>query len=341
MNFKILKSECQSVFIISFLILIISFFVALRDLSIGADAYQYKSYFDNFNYYINSPFYELGYHYFIYIIHAFTDNYFFFLFFYFLFTNFILFKIIYNFKEQYDSKYFLFTGLIFLSFLFVSSWYETAILNGIRQGTSLAIFYLATTYNYNKKNILFLFLFIFSCFFHSSSFLLLPFLILFFIGFRKVLYIFLILALFYPLGITENLVIFLSNFMNIPIYSTLAEYAEDVEAWKGFQLNFYVYTIFWALFFYVIHKFLIKSELTEFVLKTYLILCSFYFFYGFGNFSNRFGFVCWFYLPIAQTVFTYFLFKKYVRNHNILLIFILSFLFFSYTRFIDILGFLI
>lgn len=58
--------------------------------------------------------------------------------------------------------------------------------------------------------------------------------------------------------------------------------------------------------------------------KVLIMLTSAYFFYGFGTFSNRFGFMSWLFLPIIQTFYiSHFMIPKTKNIDVVVLVFIL------------------
>ena len=53
-----------------------------------------------------------------------------------------------------------------------------------------------------------------------------------------------------------------------------------------------------------------------------------YFTFGFGAFSNRFGFIAWLFLPIIQSAFVYNFLMVYLKNRNLVYL-VYLFLFFN------------
>jgi hypothetical protein len=206
----------------------------------------------------------------------------------------------FQYKEQ--SKIIFFTCI----FLLFSSWFFVALVNGIRQGLSLPILYFSIILMLDKKHIYSVLMFGISVSFHYSSILFLPFFVLIFFGFRFVLLVFSLLGFLYFLGVNEVLVRISSQALSLPVYDLVKGYADGAQRWNGFAWEFFVYTVFWPILFLFIYFFgYLKPYSYRFVfdsLKIYLILCLPYFVFGFGSFSNRYGFIAWFFIPFLLSV---------------------------------------
>lgn len=315
-----------------FYLVIIAFFsylVATRQLAANTDAIVYRNYFLNLDYYNSGDrTFELGYHYFNYVVFKLSDNYELFLFtFYFVF-NIIYIKSLSNFISYKGKSFRLFGYFTFLSLILLSSWYQTATLNGLRQGFSLSLLYLSLSYLFLQSKPKFILFLTLSCLFHSSTLLILPFLFLLKTKLRDIFLIFLIASVFYYLGVSEYLIRIFSNLIGLPLYEEISSYSEDNQLWKGFQLSFFVYSFFWCCFFLIIHhRYLIKSKSSVFLLKTMFLLTITYFVLGFGSFSNRFGFIAWLFLPIIQTFYLVSLSSLYIKDKNTVFLIVLFILF--------------
>lgn len=285
--------------------------VSTRDLHIGGtDPFVYKRYFEKMEFYAHGDRrFEIGYHLFNYYIRKLTENYHFFLIIFYTTFNLIYFKSMVDFSDLKSKTSYLLSTLLFLGLSLNSSWYISATTNGLRQGFSLALLYLALSYlPYNTKTgkIKFLLIIILSLSFHDSTILVAPFLLLLLAPLRLVILTFFALSVFYPLGLNEAIVFYLSNFTGLPIHFEIASYADNLSkaSWVGFQLDFFIYSTFWNLLFIFLHfKFFRYNMKSEYLLKVLMVLTSTYFFYGFGAFSNRFGFISWLFLPIIQTFY--------------------------------------
>lgn len=279
------------------IILTISALVSFWDYSIGADTLNYVE-----HYILNGSFmgFEPSFRYLIKFFNLITlDPTLFFGFICFLITIFY-----YKTYEELKIDHKVYYTLILFSLLLFSSWYINAITNALRQGIALAILYYALVrYFLNKeyfKFIIFLFL---SISFHYSIILVVPFFILYhLLSFNKLLFLWFIVGVFYIFGINE---IIFYNLMNIfgqnEIYLKIKNYTEHFEMYKGFNWEFFIYTIFFPLvslliFYFNKNKFHFPKNL----LKIYLILNFPYFIFGFSNFANRYAFISWFFVPLIQ-----------------------------------------
>lgn len=283
---------------------ILAYFVASRNPDIGTDTQNYIDYFDVAT---TLPLRntEPGFYYLSILIKMLTDNVFwFFLYIYILVTGlmFISFRCFSGELSRSYCAYYLFSGI-----LLFSSWYFVAVANGLRQGISLAILYMSLGLFFRRNYVASMFFLVISFSFHYSSFLILPFLCLLFFSFRIVAFFFVILSLSYPLGVNEFLVERASALGGVDVYSKIKDYSSEDPVWYGFNFNLFLYTVFWAFFFYLIIRFfsryLVNQVLLVNCLKAYFVLCMPYFVFAFGSFSNRYGFIAWFFLPILQSVF--------------------------------------
>lgn len=316
----------------SFIILIFAVLISTRDLSIGgSDPIVYKRYFEKMAYYQSGDRrFEIGYHLFNITIRKLTDNYQIFLITFYFTFNLIYFRSMVNFSKSKNKTYFLLSLLLFLGLSLNSSWYISATTNGLRQGYSLVLFYLALSYaplNDKLKKLKFLMILILSLTFHDSTILIVPFLILILVPLRLVISIFFLVTFFYPLGINEVIIREASNFTGVPLYFEIASYGENNSGvkWVGFQLDFFIYSVFWSLLFMFLHFRYLKNNIeSQYILKILIILTSVYFFYGFGAFSNRFGFMSWLFLPVVQTFYLSNLMISKTKDVNIILLVFIS-----------------
>ena len=330
MNFNCmnLRFSKKKIFIFSgllFIFILFSYFVSTRDFSIGKDTLSYYVFYTNFDFYLNYRIYEFGFHYISYFLYYLGLDYYLYSCFLFIFFNLIFFKTFSNFNSNLSLDSFFIAVLCFVSFCFLSSWYETATLNALRQGLSLAFLYLSLSYLFLKNKFLFLLYLFISISFHNSTILIVPFLLLYVFRFNTVLLIFIIISIFYPLGFNEIIIKGVSDLLGVPLYESINTYAEDIDNWRGFQLPFYIYTLFWSIVFLLLRYFFLReNELIVFLIKTFLILATMYFTLGFGSFSNRFGFICWLFLPIIQTCIFFNTLSKLSINYMVVFVMILS-----------------
>lgn len=193
--------------------------------------------------------------------------------------------------------------LLIIGFFLASSWYQTSALNTIRQGISVPILYISILYLTEKKIFKSIIFLIISINFHISSILIVPFLFLFFVKDNLVFICFIFAGLLYALGITEYLLQNLSNIMGTTFYQNIIDYKSETERWVGFQIGFFIYTMFWGVSprYYV--RFINPEYVERFIFtwKMYCILMMPYFFFAHGAYSNRFAFIGWIFIPILLT----------------------------------------
>lgn len=317
MNKKRLKFDLTVTFLI--LIMLLSYLVATRELTIGGtDPLAYQNYFNKLEFYQpGDRIFERGYHYFNYLIFLSTGSYTLFLAVFFISFNLIYLKSLTNFIIDRGRDYYILTFTLFFGLILLSSWYQTATLNGLRQGFSLVLLYLSLSYLFLKSRYKFILTLLISFSFHDSTILVIPFILLLYLSLRGLLVVFTVVSVFYPLGINEKIIKFFSDILGLPVYSEISNYLVDFDAWKGFQLNLYIYSVFWCILFACIHfRTRREDKSSEYLLKTLLMLTCFYFILGFGSFSNRFGFAAWLFLPIIQTFYLINLLIKYVKDRN-------------------------
>ncbi|WP_274426441.1 EpsG family protein [Chelativorans sp. YIM 93263] len=196
---------------------------------------------------------------------------------------------------------------LILSILLSSSWYIVATTNGLRQGISLSVLYIAVMLILvYRRTAYFVAISGFAALFHITAILPIPFIILFrFIPYKLSFCIFFMTAVAYALGIWRQLFYYLHIFLNINIYDSVINYADGADMWYGFQLDLFAYTLFWPIFYIIITPFIRKRYLKLFVrmLVAYMALCMPYFIFGFGPFSNRYAIIAWLFLPLLHCGF--------------------------------------
>lgn len=311
---------------------ILSTFVAFRDITTVEDNLYYISNFRNtitfadFNY-------EFLFELFTLIIRKLTDNYIVYFFSANLLLNSILYYTAFLIAKFYKIKYEFYLP-IFIFLLLLSTWYYTEATNGLRQGLSLALMYLSLVQLVLYKKIKsFLILALMSCFFHYSSVLILPVVILYKLKLNNLFYLSCLVAVFYILGINENIIKFLSNITNIPLYTSITAYSGTAIYRYGFQADLFIYTFGLSLLFYIATKyFLYSTYATERLVKLYILLTLPYYIFGFGNFSNRYGVISWFFTIFINSYFLYILFHK---NKNIFYVVFISLFFISLVTFLS------
>lgn len=316
---------------------IVSFFVANRDINEVADTMNYA---DNF---INKTsldiHYEFLFDFITYAIRLFTDSYVV----YFFILNFILnlfiLKISLLFSKMFNLNKLIFFAFSFCIFIF-SSWYYSAASNGLRQGLALALcYYSFIGYLVYRSRIRALILFIASCFLHYSNFLIVPFVFLYKISLNKLFLLVNLSGFFYFLGVNEFLIEKLSSLFSLPIYNEIKNYTEDgVSSYRyGFQLDLFLYTMFFVYVYILCNKFLLKNNLFfSNTIKLFYILVFPYFTFGFAGYSNRYGFMAWFFSVFINCFIFYIILLKGKKNlfeNCFLVLFIISVMFFCYRFF--------
>ena len=194
--------------------------------------------------------------------------------------------------------------ITFTFFLVCSKWFLVASTNNLRQGIACAFIFLGLSY-YKKNNFKMFLGILFGGLWHISIVLFLPFLILLRLKTSSLFIIFIFFSFFYVTGLNGEIVKFFSNLIGIPLYEFIYTYAGS-EKYMGFQLNFFLYTIFWPVLLWILNnimgpKYLFKDD--NIIFKIYLILCLSYFFYGFGPYVTRYAFPAWFFLPFLFTFY--------------------------------------
>lgn len=311
--FKVKKTFLWMFFVLSVVFFILSLVVGNRDLNVGADSFNYAGFFYGFISNGSVGRFEPGIQFLAIFASFFSSKHQFFFSLIYLIISFLLAGSFYNLYilDRTRSEQFL-SLLVFIGILFFSSWYFTSVANGLRQGVSLGFLYFSISFYMRDKKAASVFLYVLSVFFHISSFMLMPFIILFiWLNREKVIFIiFSILALCYPSGVNELIVKFFSDLVGLSIYNDIKFYAQidsldGAVLWSGFQLNLFLYTVFWYLFPFVLNLYLSCFKERELVFKflsIYAVLSMPYFVFGFGGFSNRFAFIAWLFLPILQSV---------------------------------------
>ncbi|MCF7509167.1 MULTISPECIES: EpsG family protein [Vibrio] len=291
-------------FIFLFAILPLSFLVGGRDISIGTDT---ENYYNLYYWFVESKYMALepGIYIFAYISDLLNGGAFLFFSSIFIFYYFCISFSYYNF---FYSKLALQEFLVFYVFiwgaLLASSWFQVATINVLRHGLALTILYSSASMLMNKKYMFGGCLYVVSILFHYSLIMVFPFVFLFLLKERMFYFSYFLLAVFYPLGVNEVLISFLSSITGIPLYSLVSSYAEDNLLYVGFNLYFYLYTIFWTLSGLFVIRFFCRPEMKSLLkdmLRIYSVLSMIYFVFGFAAFSNRYAFFSWLFIPFLQT----------------------------------------
>ena len=219
-------------------------------------------------------------------------------------------------NAQSESLFYLFY-LAFLGFYFFSTWFHVVSLSVLRHGIALLLLYYSISHFLKGNVFKFILVFFLAALFHVSIILFLPF--VFMINRSSTLFytVFSLAAILYPIGVIEGAVELFSSLTGIPLYSKIVSYSEDNLRYYGFDYRYYVYTLFWAAFGFLVFKLFPSNEeagVHEKILRVYCSLAMMLFVYGFASFSNRYGLFSWLFLPVLQV----FLIERVVRTQYIL-----------------------
>lgn len=235
---------------------------------------------------------------------------------------------------------------IILTLLLLSSWYFTMTTNGIRQGLSLCFLYTSLFYLiFENKKLKFLLFYLIALSFHNSALLVLPLILIYKMSLYSILIIWSLFGIGYALGLNEILIESISNYLNIPLYGFVKSYGvlkgSSLSApYEGFDLRFFIYTIFWPLLSIIAGKYYSnKKKITHIdiikfnkISKLYLLLSIPYFVLGFGGFSNRYAILAWFLVPILQfSIINLKIVTLRLKNIEIVSL-IIAFLYFCFFR---------
>ncbi|MEK5757562.1 EpsG family protein [Acinetobacter variabilis] len=310
MKFKTNKENMFLYLLFTLFTLFTSYFISIRDLSLVDDNLIYAQ---NFIYKlsINNFHYEFLFDLLTFVVRLFTDSYIVYFFILNIVLNLILLFLSKKISEleKINKVYFSF---LFFSFLCMSSWYQVAAANGLRQGLSLALLYLFFVYLVFNINKFYSFLFLLgSILFHYSSILIIPFIFLIKLNLNKLFFLLNILGIFYILGVNEKIVYIISSVLGISLYDSIKNYVEDTNSYRyGFQWDLFLYSLALAYIYFFFSKYFIKSEGLYGLVKIYFLLLMPYFIFGFAGFSNRYGLFAWFFSILLNTLIFYYIFSK-------------------------------
>ncbi|MEZ8125999.1 EpsG family protein [Vibrio splendidus] len=206
-----------------------------------------------------------------------------------------------------------------------STWFYVSTVDGIRQGIALPYLYCFFMFFIDKKYIKATLFYLISVSFHSSSLLILPFILLTFINQKNIIYMLVLFSVGYVFGVNEMIVSMVSSLTGLPIYSMIKNYTEGTLKYYGFDVKFFIYTIFFAFIFYSSNRFIDERYKGVFLdlCKVYAIFTIYYFIFGFAAFSNRYAFTPWNFIPL---VLSYILVFSNVKINSYYRAFILFFI---------------
>lgn len=299
---KVAFGEFFGFIFIFILLLVACYFVSTRPLNSPDDTYSYYSFLKSIRYLVGEydGRFEILFVFITKLAVNLSENHYIYFGFLFVVLNLFYFILYLELSFNHLPKTHI---IIFFSFLFLSGWYYTSSVNGIRHGLAAPLVIMSMLRFLNGKYISSVFLFIVSLGFHTSGILILPFYALLKIRYKTFSFIFFFVALFYPLGINEAMIKLLSDYSGIGVYEAVKFYLDDgLQGWVGFQYQLFLYSVFWFFLIHIGRRFT-KPELIYFIERFNIVygsLCMVYFVFGFGNFSNRYAFVAWCFIPILQ-----------------------------------------
>lgn len=314
------------------LYLFLSYLVAFREFSIGKDSAQYAMVFyrEASNIVINWGRFEPG---FLLLMHCSSlilesHEFFFFIVFSIVFSfNYLAFANLLKLTDLcYKDKFLLL--FLFLSFSLLSSWFYSAITNGLRQGIALSIFYYSVSLvsiNKNKKGLIF---YLLAVSFHYSAFLLAPILMYKKFNTKFLFFSFSFSALIYAVDGFKVLFSYLPSSISSTVFTLIQDVGGD--RWVGFQLSFVIYTIFFGVIIYFSSLYSkVNKNLLDCCAGIYFMASLQYFILGFGPYSNRFAFSAWYFIPLIQV----FVFCSLIKHDKFYLSLIYLMLVVSLIRF--------
>ena len=296
------KAHLLSIALFAPIFVVLGVMVGTRDLSVGTDTIRYAGIFYNIEFYIGRPTYEVGFIYLTYMLSLISGRVEFYFFAVFAIFNAALLltaKIVIDPKGRVE-HYMIIFGLFLLS-----SWYNTSSINGLRQGLSLAFLYLALALLCNRKLMQSACISVVSLGMHISSVMVAPFLPVLRLRDSTVFAVFSISALLYATGISRIIYDAVAALGLGSLQRRMSSYDTGPEEWYGFQLGFFIYTVFWGVGYFLAARFLEGAGRARFMVawRIYCMLALPYFYLAHFGYSSRFSLVCWMFLPILHASF--------------------------------------
>lgn len=301
-------SSIQFFTIVFFVFLLLSMLVGSRDLSVGTDTKTYVQIYESI---LNSsPLieFEPGFQALSSIAAAMTLTTFGYLFLL-SFTQFLLLIFISTrlaFMLDYGNKKQAYSFLL-LSCFIVSPFFLSAQINAIRQGISALILIYAAISFLEKKTVQYLVWAAIAIIFHYSAIIYGLLIVLLMFGHKRILFITITLFFLYILGATETLVEIFSNISGLPIHTYIIEYVALNGYRSGIRLDFAAFSLILPLFCLGLVKILLPSNFRRFaaVMNIYFIFMIPFWIFGWGDYSNRYAFNAWLFMPIFLSSMLY------------------------------------
>lgn len=287
--------------------IVLAIIVGTRDISVGHDTYQYTQLYESVkNCHCFDGGVEIGFQYLsLLFAHADFSNEAYFIsisLILFFLVNTVAFKYVELFSssiERYSNDYWFLIYLVVLIFLW-SPFYVSAHINAIRQGLSSFFVYLALFAFILKNWRLFVISSIAAISFHHTALMYIAFFPLLLLTLNQVVLIVLVLSVSYSIGFSEVLIAWISKILNLEIYEKISNYQLKVNYENGVRYDFIVFSLLLGLVPYFIHQFISTEKYRNGLalsLKIYLLLLIPFLLFGFANFSNRFVYTAWLFLP--------------------------------------------
>ena len=198
-------------------------------------------------------------------------------------------------------------SLILISFFIISPFFLSAQINAIRQGIgAILLIYAAVTY-LQKEYFSFIVWVLLALSFHFSSAiyaLLIPLLSL---GKKNILLITLLFFVLYVTGLSELIVKAFSNVTGLPVHAYIVEYKALHGYRSGVRLDFALFSIILPISAYAFVNLFLRRELKKITsaISIYLIFLIPFWIFGWGDYSNRYAFNAWLFIPFFISIAIY------------------------------------
>jgi len=202
-------------------------------------------------------------------------------------------------EHMKNSKEIALMASLLLIFQFIDNWHYVLTVDAMKQGISIPFILLAAAKIHNKKIISSLIFMFLAYQAHYSSLLLLPFLFLLRANFATLITIYIISTLMYATQFNFLISQYFSELTQIAVFEAIENYARGEEIYFGFQLRFFLYSIFIVVAALVAYSLRLPSNsISEFAMKCSLIFASYFYIFAFASFTNRYAFYLWSLLPL-------------------------------------------
>jgi hypothetical protein len=199
-------------------------------------------------------------------------------------------------RVQWEIRYWV------LIFFLISPFFVSANINAVRQGVaSLFVFFGMFSLVERKWRSFCIYTVLAVSFHYFSGVLVLLSLMLFF----PLYFLFMVavvLSVVYGFGFSEVIIKFVSDQTGFGIYSFIVNYVAGADYRAGVRLDFLIFSWFWVALFVVGSMLFVESGRRHgfrILIKMYLVLLIPFLLFGFGNYSNRYVYTAWLFLPIA------------------------------------------